>query len=73
MITVDSTWMEFDIFKLHCSFFSSKSEKTPQWMLKFACKDSELGEGGYGEDKYDCGRKLSPAREIGWMREILYF
>lgn len=71
MITVDSTWMDFDIFKLHSSFLSSKSEKNPQWLLKFACKDSELG--GYGEDKYDCGRNLSPAREIGWMREILDF
>lgn len=73
MITVDSTWMDFDIFKLHSSFLSSKSEKTPQWLLKFACKDSELGGGVYGEDKYDCGRNLSPAREIGWMREILDF
>lgn len=72
MITVDSTWMDFDIFKLHSSFLSSKSEKNPQWLLKFTCKDSELG-GGYGEDKYDCGRNLSPAREIGWMREILDF
>lgn len=41
MITVDSTWMDFDIFKLHSSFLSSKSEKNPQWLLKFACKDSE--------------------------------
>lgn len=74
MITVDSTWMDFDIFKLHSSFLSSKSEKNPQWLLKFACKDSEffLG-GGYGGDKCDCGRNLSPAREIGWMREILDF
>ena len=46
MITVDSTWMDFDIFKLHSSFLSSKSEKNPQWLLKFACKDSELGGGG---------------------------
>lgn len=43
MITVDSTWMNFDIFKLHSSFLSSKSEKNPQWLLKFACKNSELG------------------------------
>lgn len=43
MITVDSTWMDFDIFKLHSSFLSSKSEKNPQWLLKFACKDSEFG------------------------------
>ena len=54
MITVDSTWMDFDIFKLHSSFLSSKSEKNPQWLLKFACKDSELGGGGNWEDKYDC-------------------
>lgn len=48
MITVDSTWMDFDIFKLHSSFLSSKSEKNPQWLLKFACKDSELGGGVWG-------------------------
>lgn len=48
MITVDSTWMDFDIFKLHSSFLSSKSEKNPQWLLKFACKDSEFGGGGGG-------------------------
>lgn len=48
MITVDSTWMDFDIFKLHSSFLSSKSEKNPQWLLKFSCKDSEFGVGGWG-------------------------
>lgn len=40
--------MDFDIFKLHSSFFSSKSENNPQWLLKFACKDSELEGGVWG-------------------------
>lgn len=51
MITVDSTWMYFDIFKLHSSFLSSKLEKNPQWLLKFACKDSELGGGLWGRQR----------------------
>lgn len=71
MITVDSTWMDFDIFKLHSSFFSSKSEKNPQLLLKYACKDSELGGGGrYWEDKYDCGRNLFSRLDAGDLRYL---
>ena len=40
--------MDFNILELHSSFSSSKSEKNPQWLLKFACKDSELGGGVWG-------------------------
>lgn len=60
MITVDSTWMDFDIFKLHSSFLSSKSEKNPQWLLKFACEDSELGEGGMGKTNTIAGEICLP-------------
>lgn len=60
MITVDSTWMDFDIFKLHSSFLSSKSEKNPQWLLKFACEDSELGEVGMGKTNTIAGEICLP-------------
>lgn len=63
MITVDSTWMDFDIFKLHSSFLRPKSQKNPQWFLNLHVK---IQRGGYGEDKIRFGENLV-SRSGDWM------